>query len=127
VLLFAGTNDEGYATSEAGASDRLGALIDKIVAAVPDALLVVSSIYPFPGCKATNYTPTQCPANVAVYDAAIPSVIQQRVVKGAQVLFVDMSAMPSDGLSRDGVHPNITIGYPWMGDNWYAVIEPYLR
>lgn len=127
VLLFAGTNDEGYATSEAGASDRLGALIDKIVAAVPDALLVVSSIYPFPGCKATNYTPTQCAANVAVYDAAIPSVIQQRVAKGAHVLFVDMSTMPSDGLSSDGVHPNITVGYPWMGDNWYAVIEPYLR
>jgi GDSL-like Lipase/Acylhydrolase family len=127
VLLFAGTNDEGYATSEAGASDRLGTLIDKIVAAVPDALLVVSSIYPFPGCKSTNYTPTQCAANVAVYDAAIPGLIQQRAAKGAHVLFVDMSNMPSDGLSSDGVHPNITTGYPWMGDNWYAVIEPYLR
>ena len=127
VLLLAGTNDEGYASSEAGASDRLGTLIDKIVAAVPDALLVVSSIYPFPGCKSTNYTPTQCAAAVAVYDAAIPGIVQQRAVKGAHVLFVDMSNMPSAGLSSDGVHPNITTGYPWMGDNWYGVIRSYLR
>ncbi len=127
VLLFIGTNDEGYASSEAGASDRLGTLIDKIVAAVPDALLVVSSIYPFPGCKSTNYTPTQCAANVATYDAAIPGAVQQRAAQGAHVLFVDMSNMPSDGLSSDGVHPNIATGYPWMGDNWYGVIKPYLH
>ena len=127
VLLFIGTNDEGFATSEAGASERLGALIDKIIAAVPDALLVVSSIYPFPGCKSTNYTPTECAANVATYDATIPDILQQRAMKGAHLLFVDMSKMPSNGLSSDGVHPNIGIGYPWIGDNWYEVIKPYLR
>ncbi len=127
VLLFIGTNDEGYASSEAGASDRLGLLIDKIVAALPNALLVVSSIYPFPGCQSTNYTPTQCAANVATYDAAIPGVIQQRVAQGKHVLFVDMSTPPTGALSTDGVHPNDTIGYPWMGDNWYAVIKSYLH
>ncbi|MGD0839013.1 MAG: GDSL-type esterase/lipase family protein, partial [Polyangia bacterium] len=127
VLLFIGTNDEGYASSEAGASDRLGALIDKIVAAVPDALLVVSSIYPFPGCQSTGYTPTECAANVATYDAAIPGVVAQRAAQGAHVLFVDMANMPSNGLSSDGVHPNITVGYPWIGDNWYQVIKPYLN
>lgn len=127
VLLFIGTNDEGYASTEVGAADRLGTLIDKIVAAVPDALLVVSSIYPFPGCKSTNYTPTQCAANVAAYDAAIPGLIQERVAQGKHVLFVDMSGMPSDGLSSDGVHPTITTGYPWMGDHWYAVVQPYLH
>ena len=127
VLLFIGTNDEGYASSEAGASDRLATLIDKIVAALPNALLVVSSIYPFPGCKDTNYTPTQCAANVATYDAAIPGVIQQRVAQGKHVLFVDMSTPPTGALSTDGVHPNDTVGYPWMGDNWYAAIKSYLH
>jgi hypothetical protein len=43
------------------------------------------------------------------------------------VLYVDMSAMPSEGLSTDGVHPNATVGYPWMGDNWYAMIRSYLH
>jgi lysophospholipase L1-like esterase len=127
VLLFIGTNDEGYASSEAGASDRLGQLIDKIVAALPNALLVVSSIYPFPGCKDTNYTPTQCAANVATYDAAIPGVIQQRVAQGKHLLSVDMSNPPTGALSTDGVHPNDTVGYPWMGDTWYAAIKSYLH
>jgi lysophospholipase L1-like esterase len=127
VLLFIGTNDEGYASSEAGASDRLGQLIDKIVAALPSSLLVVSSIYPFPGCKDTNYTATQCAANVAAYDAAIPGVIKQRADQGKHVLYVDMSNLPSSGLSTDGVHPNDTVGYPWMGDSWYAAIRSYLH
>jgi lysophospholipase L1-like esterase len=127
VLLFIGTNDEGYASSEAGASDRLATLIDKIVAALPNALLVVSSIYPFPGCQSTNYTPTQCAANVATYDAAIPGIIQQRAAQGKHVLFVDMSTPPTGALSTDGVHPNDTVGYPWMGDNWYTLIKSYLH
>jgi lysophospholipase L1-like esterase len=127
VLLFAGTNDEGYASSEAGASDRLATLIDKIVTALPNTLLVVSSIYPFPGCKSTNYTPAECATNVATYDAAIPGIVQQRVAQGKHLLFVDMSAPPTDALSTDGVHPNDTVGYPWMGDNWYAAIKSYLH
>jgi len=50
VLLFIGTNDEGYASSEAGATDWLATLIYEIAAALPNVLLVVSSIYPFAGC-----------------------------------------------------------------------------
>jgi len=127
VLLFIGTNDEGYASSEAGASDRLATLIDKIIAALPNALLVVSSIYPFAGCKDTNYTPTQCAANVATYDAAIPGVVQQRMSQGKHVLLVDMSTPPTGALSSDNVHPNDTVGYPWMGDTWYTAIKSYLH
>jgi len=127
VLLFIGTNDEGYASSAAGASDRLGQLIDKIVAALPNSLLVVSSIYPFSGCKDTNYTPTQCADNVAAYDAAMVGVIQQRVAQGKHLLSVDMSTPPTGALSTDNVHPNATVGYPWMGDTWYAAIKSYLH
>ena len=124
VLLFIGTNDEGYASSEAGASDRLKTLITKITTALPDALLVVSSIYPFPGCNSTGYTPTQCAANVATYDAAIPGVV---AAAGNHVIYVDMSTPPTGALSTDNVHPNYTVGYPWMGDNRYTAIKPYLH
>jgi hypothetical protein len=127
MYTIIGTNDEGYASSAGGASDRLATLIDKIVAALPNALLVVSSIYPFAGCKDTNYTATQCATNVATYDAAIPGVIQQRVAKGEHVLFVDMSTPPTGALSTDNVHPNDTVGYPWMGDNWYTLVKSYLH
>ena len=112
VLLFIGTNDEGYANTEAGASDRLGQLIDKIVAALPDSLLVVSSIYPFPGCKATNYTPEECAVNVATYDAAIPGVIKQRADQGKHVSYVDMSTPPTGALSTDGSTPTTPSGTP---------------
>ena len=57
----------------------------------------------------------------------MPGVIKRHADQGKRVLLVDMSSMPSDGLSTDGVHPNDTVGYPWMGDNWYAVIKPYLH
>ncbi len=127
VLLFIGTNDEGYPDSASGASDRLGTLIDTIVAALPDTLLVVSSIYPFSGCKATNYTPAQCAANVTAYDAAMVGVLEQRVAQGKHVVSVDMSTPPTGALSTDGVHPNDTVGYPWMGDTWYAAIKSYLH
>jgi hypothetical protein len=63
--------------------------------------LACSSIYPFPGCKDTKYTPTQCAANVATYHADIPGIVQQRAEEAQHVLFVDMSTLPSDGLSGD--------------------------
>jgi len=66
VLLFAGTNNEGYASSPAGTSTQLGALVDKIVAALPDAQLVVFSIYLFvthgwatPGMACSSRTGTE--------------------------------------------------------------------
>jgi hypothetical protein len=89
---------------------------------LPNSLLVVSSIYPFPGCTATN-----CADAVTAYDGQVPNVVKQRADGGKHVLYVDMSALPASGLSTDGVHPNDTIGYPWIGDNWYAVIKPYLH
>ena len=68
----------------------------------------------------TDFAPrgatTQCAVNVATCDAAIPEVIQQRVAQGKHLLSVDMSTPPTGALSTDGVHPNDTIGYPWMGD-----------
>jgi hypothetical protein len=30
-------------------------------------------------------------------------------------------------LSSDNVHPNSTVGYPWMGKNWYGAIKSYLH
>ncbi len=43
-------------------------------------------------------------------------------------IYVDMfSTFPSNGLTRDNVHPNDNVGYPRMGDRWYAVIKRYLH
>lgn len=37
------------------------------------------------------------------------------------------STFPSNGLTGDNVHPNDNVGYPWMGDRWYAAIKTYLN
>jgi lysophospholipase L1-like esterase len=41
ILLMAGTNDMNIPTDPTTASDRLGSLIDELVIAVPDAVVLV--------------------------------------------------------------------------------------
>nr|PZN24320.1 MAG: endoglucanase [Pseudomonadota bacterium] len=113
VLLHIGTND--MYRSPNGAPNRLAALIDQILAELPDALLVVSNIIPFPGNNA-----------VSTYNAAIPPLIEERAKAGKHILFVDQfQGFPTSELA-DGVHPN-EAGYKRMAGVWYEAIEPYLH
>jgi len=116
VLLHIGTNDMG--SMSAGAPDRLDQLVDEITAVLPDALIAVSSIIPLPWTNAT----------VMAYNATIPGMIEAKAAQGKHVIYVEMfEGFPPNGLASDNIHPNDDIGYPWMGDTWYAAIEGYLR
>jgi lysophospholipase L1-like esterase len=98
--------------------DRLGTLIDKIIAAAPDALLVVAKITPLSNSSWN--------ATIKTYNDAIPGQVQSRVAKGKHVMLADMNTgFTSSMLSSDGVHPNQT-GYNFMGDQWYSVIGSLL-
>jgi GDSL-like Lipase/Acylhydrolase family len=116
VLLHIGTND--LPNSLTGASDRLAQLVDQILAALPTSLLVVAQIIPLPWAE----------SSVVMYNAAILGIVQQRASQGKHVIVVDMNTgFPlSNGLGSDNIHPNDTVGYPWMGDKWYAAIQQYL-
>jgi lysophospholipase L1-like esterase len=115
VLLHIGTNDMAQGSS--GAPMRLGKLIDDIVAVLPNSLLVVSSIIPFPAATAA----------VSTYNQAVPGLVQQRAAAGRHVIFVDQfKDFPTSELT-DGVHPNDSDGYPRMGRVWYGAIKPYLH
>ena len=117
VLLHIGTNDMYSASQAAGSDTRLGALVDEILTALPDSLLAVSSIIPIPYATAT----------VATYNAAVPGIVKQRAAQGKHVIYVEMfTGFPSGGLGSDNLHPNYNVGYPWMGDTWYATIKQYL-
>ena len=120
ILLHIGTNDI-YSTTQspAQAPTRLGALIDKIVSAAPNALLVVAQITPLAN--------TSWEATVVTYNAAIPAVVQARATAGKHVQLVDQHTgfQVSTMLSSDGIHPNQT-GYNHMGDVWYAGIKSVL-
>jgi lysophospholipase L1-like esterase len=114
ILLHLGTNDinQGQGSS---APDRLGSLIDQIVTALPDSLLVVAQLIPLPMEASALDT----------YNAAIVDVVQARLDTGNHLLLVDQfTGFPTSELG-DGVHPN-EAGYARMGDVWYEAIQSYL-
>jgi hypothetical protein len=115
VLLHNGTNDM-YQTPN-GAPDRLGALVDQILMDLPDALLVVSNIIPFP----------ILPGPTNTYNTAVPSLVAARQDAGKHIVFVDQfTGFPTTELGDDRVHPN-EAGYNRIAAKWYAAISPYLK
>jgi hypothetical protein len=115
VLLHIGTNDM-YQTPS-GAPDRLGTLIDQILMALPDSLLVVSNLIPYPLAQSTAST----------YNAGVLTVVNARKDAGKHILFVDQfTDFPTSDLGSDRVHPT-EAGYNRMGDKWYAAISSYLK
>jgi len=115
VLVHLGTNDMYKGPN--GAPDRLGTLIDHIVADAPNALVVVASIVPFPSGASA----------VTTFNKAVPGVVQQRASAGKHVIYVDMfAALTTADLGSDMVHPNEG-GYEKMAVVWYNAIKPYLH
>jgi len=115
VMVHIGTNDM-YMSNPGGAPQRLGMLLDKLIAGYPNALIVVAKIIPLPsGTAAVN-----------TFNAAIPGIVQTRVAAGKHVIVVDLNTgFPSSGLSTDNIHPNPS-GYAWMGTKFYDSVSALL-
>lgn len=112
ILVHIGTNDM-YMSNPDGAPMRLGTLLDKLIAGMPNALIVVAKIIPM----------LPFPAAVNKFNAAIPAIVQTRAAAGKHITLIDLNtAFPSGYLGSDGVHPNV-MGYAWMGDRWYDAIN----
>lgn len=112
VLVHAGTNDMNRPADPDTAPDRLGRMIDDIVAHVPDAVVVVATIVP-----ASNAT---VQSRITKYNAAIPAVVQKRVDAGKKVVLASMNNVTTGDL-KDGLHPNDT-GYAKMADTWRGAL-----
>jgi lysophospholipase L1-like esterase len=108
-----GTNDMYMQPS--GAPERLATLLDELLEAAPEALLVVAQLTPFPAQE----------AQVQTYNAAIPALVEQRATAGKHIVLVDMYSDFPESLIGDGVHPNAE-GYALMADRWYAAIGEHL-
>lgn len=118
VLLMIGTNDVYAASGQATMPDRLGALLDKLISAAPNALIVVAKITPLNNAGSS--------ATIKTYNDAIPGLVQTRAAAGKHVILGDMNTGFTPAmLSNDGVHPNKS-GYDFMGDTWYKLIGSFL-
>ncbi|KAK4183861.1 hypothetical protein QBC35DRAFT_525860 [Podospora australis] len=116
-LVHAGTNDmnpnnsnttEG--TDPVAASQRLGAMIDRIFVACPDAVVLVAMI--INTCREAQYV-----SNVKAFQALVPGVVNQRRLAGKHTLAVNFTSMPTS-LFPDCLHP-ADAGYKVMGDYWF--------
>ncbi len=119
ILLMIGTNDVGAGCELKTAGERLGRLIDALVEAAPEALVVVASP-----------VPSQDPVfdeHAQVYAREIPEVVRVRRAIGKHVAYVDMvpsfQAEPSfrTRLFTDVVHPN-DAGYAVMAKVWLSAL-----
>ncbi|KAG6001012.1 hypothetical protein E4U21_004781, partial [Claviceps maximensis] len=119
VLVHAGTNDmspdrtisvDGNDPIEA--SKRLGHLIDKIILACPNAVVLVAMII-------NTCHPHQSQAT-RLFQESIPRIVQRRLEDGHHILAVDFTSFPTSEL-RDCVHPT-NEGYGILGDYWYDAL-----
>jgi lysophospholipase L1-like esterase len=125
VLLLAGTNDVGATVIDpAHAPDRLGALLDRVIAAAPEALIVVAQIPPSM-TDAVNQ-------RIEAFDQALAPMVGARVREGRHVLLIDayaaLAAHPDykKTLMFNEFHPN-DAGYALIADRWYDALTPFLR
>ncbi|KAK1523960.1 uncharacterized protein CCOS01_09047 [Colletotrichum costaricense] len=120
ILVHAGTNDMNpnlniakQGNDPSRAASRLGKLIDQIVDACPDAVVLVAMI--ISTCEEAQQV------NTAQYQALIPGIVQSRRAIGKHVLAIDFTTFPTGSL-RDCIHPT-NQGYRDFGDYWYDFIS----
>ena len=116
VLLHAGTNDLGMSPPTDPydeAPQRLGALIDTVLAAVPNAVVLVAQII--------NSGNADTEARILTYNNQIPGLVQDRVNAGHHVEVVNFSGITAS-LLVDRLHP-VEQGYHEMGDIWFKAIQ----
>ncbi|KAK2000686.1 GDSL-like Lipase/Acylhydrolase [Colletotrichum falcatum] len=120
ILLHAGTNDMNrnrnisvQGNDPAGAAVRLGSLVDQMIAACPDAAILVAQI--IDTCLEEQRAAT------TQFQKLIPGVVEERRNAGHHVLAVDFTTLGDTMLRPDCIHPT-DAGYRMMGDYWYDFI-----
>ena len=106
-----GTATEG--NNPRAAAERPGALIDQIVQACPDTIVLVAM-----PISTTDYNHQ---VNIAQYQSTVPGIVGQRHSVGHKVMIADFIGFPLE-LLRDGIHPSET-GYDKVGEIWFNYIN----
>lgn len=117
VLLMIGTNDMLQDHAVAQAPARLGALLDRISARLPQARVLVATLPPL-GQPVSQ-------ERVAAFNAAVPGVVQARAKAGKTLALVDVARGLTPADLADGVHPNAD-GCAKIGAAWHTALRPLL-
>ena len=93
-------------------------VMDKIIQACPNALLVVAKIIPLP----------MNTSGIDSFNSKLPGLVSDRANKGAHIILVDQFTgfNASTDLWSDNVHPSES-GYTKMANVWYTAISQYLH
>lgn len=111
VLLMAGTNDMIFDTNIVNAPDRLGGVIQEILAACPDAAVLVATLTPLLNPGWTN--------KIVEFNSAVPGIVMNLANKGNKVALVDMSRVTTTHIDpAGGIHPTDE-GYEKIATAWY--------
>lgn len=101
VLIHAGTNDLNRGNNppepDNQAPARLGGLIDDVLKAVPNALVLVAKITPSSTASLN--------AKFTTFNNAIPGIVASRVSAGKSVAVVDQSVLSTSSQLSDYLHP----------------------
>jgi hypothetical protein len=76
---------------------RLGQLLDDVLKAVPNAVVIVAKIIP---SKQSGLN-----ANIKTFNNALPAIVAARVSKGSKVSIVDMNVLSTSSELSDNLHP----------------------
>ena len=98
-ILVLGTNDALQNFEVSTAQDRLGAMLDCIISALPNTVTIISTLIPNLNAAAE--------ANIEIINANLPAMVQERADNGALVYLADMHTSyitDADITQSDGTH-----------------------
>ena len=78
------------------APSRLNNLINQIFAAVPDTVLIVSTVTLIPSVK----------TQIDIYNQAITALVNKRKAAGQHILLASMDFLQPADIWQDNIHPN---------------------
>lgn len=115
VLLHIGTNDITQNLDMNNAANRVGSLVDKILAKLPSGgKIFVAQVIPISYASGDQ---------VAVnFNSQLATMVQSKKSQGKAVDLVDMHSALSKSDLSDQVHPNMN-GYNKMADTWFNAIK----
>jgi lysophospholipase L1-like esterase len=120
ITLMAGTNDTPKGDGPKAAAVRLGTVVDGLIAALPDTVVLISTLTPMFFETGAGKTPT-----TEIFNKELPALVKARVDSGKKVGLVvlpEMDFAKGGKDTREGIHPNDS-GYKKMAVAWFKGIE----